>query len=290
MVVVAGRLVRRLFFLLLMVVMATGVLAASPTLTTISEVRYRGGGRALARIIDPQSIAALAGNGDDGVRGLVRDIKAPAPRTSEDCENAALALLDDAGGSAWAGDYGTWSDFLPGNAADIFPGDALVLSIPSRGANFQAVVRTVEIDVKDLEEEHSLYKMHFADDAAEPLGFEFTTASVTNLSNINPIALTQVGNVFLSDLTGAEITQVSSTTSTIDAGVLPQTGGGIEVRWTDAGWGPANDRNLAGRFSSQSFTVPRLSKSQTYYLRQYDSSNPARYSRYSTALHVDYPL
>jgi hypothetical protein len=26
-----------------------------------------------------------------------------------------------------------------------------------------------------------------------------------------------------------------------------------EVRWSDAGWGPYNDQNLAGRFSTQTF-------------------------------------
>jgi len=29
---------------------------------------------------------------------------------------------------------------------------------------------------------------------------------------------------------------------------------------------------------------------QNYFLRLYDSSSPARYSRYSAALHLDYPL
>jgi hypothetical protein len=63
-----------------------------------------------------------------------------------------------------------------------------------------------------------------------------------------------------------------------------------EVRWSDAGWGPDNDRNLVGRFSTQSLVLPRLTKVQNYFLRQYDSSVPPRYSRYTTALHLDYPL
>lgn len=62
-----------------------------------------------------------------------------------------------------------------------------------------------------------------------------------------------------------------------------------EVRWSDTGWGPNNDQNLAGRFTSQTFTLPRLGKTQDYYLRQFDGSTPPKYSRYSAALHVDYP-
>ena len=45
-----------------------------------------------------------------------------------------------------------------------------------------------------------------------------------------------------------------------------------------------------GRFTTQVFTVTRLSRVVDFFLRQYDASAPAKYSRYSTALHVDYPL
>jgi hypothetical protein len=57
----------------------------------------------------------------------------------------------------------------------------------------------------------------------------------------------------------------------------------------DSGWGAGSDRYLVGRFSTQTFTVPRLSREQDYYLRQYDAASPPRYSRYSTLLHLDYP-
>lgn len=63
-----------------------------------------------------------------------------------------------------------------------------------------------------------------------------------------------------------------------------------EVRYSDTGWGAGNDRNLLGRFTSSSFTLPRYARGQTYFLRSYDDSSPAKYSRYSTALHIDYPL
>jgi len=62
-----------------------------------------------------------------------------------------------------------------------------------------------------------------------------------------------------------------------------------EVRSRDFGWGPAQDRSLLGRFSGRSFSLPRVARTQTYFLRLYDSSSPPRYSRYAAALHVDYP-
>jgi hypothetical protein len=64
----------------------------------------------------------------------------------------------------------------------------------------------------------------------------------------------------------------------------------IEVRGNDYGWGQANDRNLLGRFNTETFTLSRLAAVQDYYLRLYDNSSPPRYSRYSAALHVDQPL
>ena len=48
-------------------------------------------------------------------------------------------------------------------------------------------------------------------------------------------------------------------------------------------------RDLLGRFVTQTLSVTRLTRLVTYYLRQYDNSSPPKYSRYSTALHVDYP-
>jgi hypothetical protein len=83
---------------------------------------------------------------------------------------------------------------------------------------------------------------------------------------------------------------VSSTTVQVDAGMAPGSGYGIEVRANDYGWGQANDRNLLGRFSTQTFNLARLAETQNYFLRLYDSSSPPKYSRYSAALHVDYPL
>jgi hypothetical protein len=280
----------RLFYLMLSVVAAVAVSQAqTPATTTINEVHYRGTGRAMTRVRNPASIAAQQNGEDDGIRGVLRRVRKPEARTAVDCENAAIVILGEAAGIAWAGEYDTWSDFLPGGAADIFPGDALQVNAASRGAAFRAIVREVEIVVRDLAGEHSNYKIKFADDNAKSLEFEFDAAKLASLVDVPAVINTQVGTVFLPNLTAAEITQVSSTTVTVDAGVAPPNGGGIEVRWSDAGWGQANNRNLVGRFATQGFVIPRLSRAQSCYLRQYDASVPPKYSRYSAALHVDYP-
>ena len=127
-------------------------------------------------------------------------------------------------------------------------------------------------------------------DAADPsLDFASQTAAVQQATALAAMEISAVG-LFLPDLTSAAVTVVTSTTVTIDTGFTPGAGEGIEVRSTDAGWGPDNDRNLTGRFTSSTFTLSRFGRAQDYFLRRYDSSLPPKYSRYSTGLHVDYPL
>jgi hypothetical protein len=251
-------------------------------------VSYRSSARAIARICDPASIAANASGDDDGVRGAVVSSAAPPARTSEDCQQAALAFLDDSTQPAWSGEYAVWSDFLPGGATDVLPGDALAVNLPSRGANFRAIVREVEIEAADLAGDRAQYVIRFTGDSAKPLAFELEAAPYASLPEQAAPAPTL--GAPLPPLTEAEVTDVTSTSVTIDTHCTPPSGGGIEVRRSDAAWGPDNDRNLVGRFTSPVLFLARLSRVQDFYLRQYDASAPPRYSRYSTLLHVDYPL
>jgi len=249
---------------------------------------YRSAGRAVARVQNPTSIAALQGSGDDGTRGAVVTAKLPLPRTSADCVNAASALLDDKTEPGWAGEYDTWSGFLPGLAADILPGDALQVNVPSQGAQFAAVVREVLVELADLSSDLAKYKIVFANDAAEPTSFQFEASSTRSIPAVVGVAQ-DVVITLPSDLVAAQITQVSSTTTTIDIGQGVPAGYSVEVRRTDSGWGPDNDRNLVGRFTTQGFTVPRLAKRQDYFLRLLDAASPPNYSQHSALLHIDYP-
>src|SRR5207302_10669185 len=168
--------------------------------------------------------------------------------------------------------------------SDVWPGDAIAINLPSRNANFSAIVREVDINLSDPANDRSQYKLAFANDAAAPLAMEFQLPH-TPQEILLTAATASSGTEFIADLTLAELTAVTSTTVSIDAGVAPPAGGGIEVRTSNAEWGSAGDRNLLGRFATQTFTVTRLTRLVTYYLRQYDASTPPKYSRYSTALH-----
>lgn len=254
------------------------------------EVRYRSAGRAQARVVDGASLAAEQKPGDDGRRGMVKRVALPEARTAADCENAALMLLEDCTEPTVSGEWRAWSDALPGGAQDCFPGDEVELQLTSRGVTVQATVREVEIEVVDGRQEWSRYTIRIANDGEVPAGVSLGSAGGQTISELKALAKEEVGGSCIDDLAGAEVTEVSSTLITVDAGCAAPAGGGFEVRRSDYGWGAENDRNLAGRFSSRVFTLPRLARAQDYYLRQYDGGSPRRYSRYSTQLRVDYPL
>ncbi len=250
-------------------------------------VTYRASARAIARVQDASSIASHAVGADAGRRSVVKKLKVPPAPTSIDCENAALALLDDTVQPAWMGQYNIVSDCLPAN--DVLPGDAVEVVAPSRQANFSAIVREVDLQLTSLAYDRSDYAIRFANDAAGLLAVDFSQAT---LPDPLPVAFTTSGPssaMFLPALTAAQVTDVIATEITVDAGTPPPTGGGIEVRRTDGGWGPTSDGNLVGRYTSRSIGLPRLSRIQEYLLRQYDGSSPAKYSRQSALVHVDYP-
>ena len=249
---------------------------------------YRSSARAVARVQDQNSIAGHRKGSDNGRRSYVRRLKLPLAPTSIDCENAALAILDDAVQPAWTGEYRVLSDFLPAN--DVLPANVVQVAVPSQGAAFSAIVREVDVEVVSLADDRSRYAIRFANDAAGLLVFEFNSMTLAQPVTTIFTTTTPSSSMYIAPLTAAQVTDVIATYITVDAGVAPPPGGGIEVRRSDAGWGPGADGNLAGRFTTQTFTLPRLSRVQSYYLRQYDGSSPAKYSRDSALLHVDYPL
>ena len=109
--------------------------------------------------------------------------------------------------------------------------------------------------------DRGMYTIEFANDLAAPLALQDDSSAITIPLQDLPARLstTQVGTYYLANLTQAQITQVTSTTVSIDAGATPSAGG-IEVRTHDYGWGPSNDRNLLGRFSGRLFSLPRLGR------------------------------
>jgi hypothetical protein len=234
-------------------------------------VEYRDAKTMAARVTVPSS----------DVRSMAVEVVSPEARTSDDCANAAPAMLDDMTQVAWAGEYRQWSDFLPD---DTWPGDVLTLNVPSRGCAADMIVREVQVEAADVANERSRYALKFANESAAPVAIKTRPVTLGQAQKITP----RDPAVFaLAGLPQAQVTNITSTQVTLDAGCDAIAGGGFEVRWDDSGWGPLGGRNLAGQFAARVITLPRLSRVVSYWIRQYDSAN--RYSRWATLLHVDYP-
>ena len=135
----------------------------------------------------------------------------------------------DAAGTAWAGSYETWSDFLPGAAEDVFPGDAIAVNVPSRGASFTAIVREIEIQIADPADDRGFYTIGFANDLAAPLAIEYTASSTTiSLQEMPPLPGNESGGRVLPSESdrSADHGEIHLTTVQVDAGISPANGEG----------------------------------------------------------------
>lgn len=66
---------------------------------------------------------------------------------------------------------------------------------------------------------------------------------------------------------------VDATHFYFDMGSAPPTSGAYEVRYTDTGWGCDDGSNLAGRFTTQKFSLPRNKRNSIVFVKAQDQRN-----------------
>jgi hypothetical protein len=260
---------------------------SEPVLNEQLEIFYRTEALACGRVVAPQSAQALANSEDNGTRSMVAHVTWPPPRTSLDCEQAARALLDDLTQPGYSGEYQAWVGALPQSASDVQPGEEWNISAASFGLSCAVVVREVEIEFQNLSDEYAVFTLKAANDAAQPFAIRFVRTKHNALITVVSSNLQDNVAARPAGLPDARITTWGATALTMDAGTAPVAGGGIEVRVEgDWGWGTTTSRNLVGRYTSQTITLPIAGVTQAFYLRQYDASTPPQYSPYSTVLNL----
>jgi hypothetical protein len=262
--------------------------ASEPVLNEQIEIFYRTEALACGSVVDPQSVPTLANSEDNGTRSMVAHVTWPPPRTSLDCEQAARALLDDLTQAGYSGEYQVWIGSLPQDASDVQPGEQWNISAPSFGLSCSVIVREVEIGFQNLSDEYALFTLKLANDAAQPFTMHFVRIKHNALITVVSSNLQDNVSTRPAGLPDARITTWSATSLTLDVGTAPLPGGGIEVRVEgDWGWGTTISRNLVGRYTSQTISLPVAGVTQAFYLRQYDASTPPQYSAYSTVLNLE---
>jgi hypothetical protein len=190
---------------------------------------------------------------------------------------------------AAAGVSALWSGTYKGNrisfAADVWPGDALLLNAPSLNMDAQVVVRTVTVSYRASYPDLVEYAIAFANDWADDLAIKTSATVPADAWLPAPIAPTVLAN--LNNLT---VTALNGTTVTINAGVTPPTGGGFEIRRRDFAFMPGEDPDLVMRATQPNMTFSRITANDRFYIRMFDGSTPPNYSEFSTALFINLPL
>lgn len=263
-----------------------------PVVGEIVTVQYRNQQRAIARMVSAASVAAEAQAGAAGnISGTSRwlgKVLQPVARSSADCETAAQALLAFATSrtAAVAGSYTTVNP-----SADIWPGD--VLSVTSDGVTSSLLVRSVEVKDGNAVPEVRSYAIKFANDWAtewaDGLGLKLSEAIAAD--SVLPATAETTPAQVLANLQQLSLTSVNGTELQIDAGYDPPAGGGFEVRRRDWAFGANVDTaDLVLRSPVRHFSIPRAEQVERYYVRMYDASSPALYSRFSSAVFLNVPL
>jgi hypothetical protein len=255
-------------------------------------VQYRNQQRSIARMANSASVAAEAQAGAAGnIAGTSRwlgKVLQPVTRSSADCESAAQALLAFATSrtAAVAGSYTTVNP-----SADIWPGD--VLAVTSDGVTSSLLVRNVEVKDHNAVPEIRSYAIKFANDwatqFADGLGLKLSESIAADA--FLPATAEDAPAQVLANLQQLTVTTVSGTELQIDAGSDPPAGGGFEVRRRDWNFGADVDTaDLVLRSPVRTFSFPRAAQVERYYVRMYDASSPALYSRFSSAVFLNVPL
>jgi hypothetical protein len=247
-------------------------------------VSYRTVGRAVGRAVNSASQQALAQAGLPVESVWIGSVTTPAARSSQDCRNAAQVIEQAAAGvsALWSGTYkgSRWSF-----AADVWPGDALLMNAPSCGLNAEVVVRAVKVSYRASYPDLVEYAITFANDWADDLAIKTSATVPADTWLPAPVAPTVLAN-----LTGLTVTALSGSSVTINAGVTPPTGGGFEIRRRDFAFMAGEDTDLVMRATEPNMTFARESANDRFYIRMFDGATPPNYSEFSVALLINLPL
>lgn len=267
------------------------------------HLSYRQAGAAIGRAQSKTSIAAEAtGWGDDGVRSETKRDLSPLPMTSAECELAAAARVNDNSYQHWSGTYtmpsGAWFTGQPISG--------VILPFKNLPAQFPSVLQAEEVTQVD--------STLVANNPSEVFNHVLTFGPTSTIENVLA-AVKNTNGVFTPQDT-AEIPQFvdSSTVGLTAAPTVPKfvytgqdasywhfqsldplpSGTGVEIRYTDVGWGADDGNNLVGRVTSSStgtgsisvslsgsltnVYLPRTVRGKVVFMRGFETVNNVLYS------------
>jgi hypothetical protein len=265
---------------------------------TLLRLAYRASGPAVGRVVDPVSVTAEATAwGDSGHRADVRTDISPVPRTSQECEAAAAAIVQEFAYQHYQGSYaqaslfeftgeplpGTILPFLNLSAVD-FPGIQNEVVTQVESTFVSAKPREVFNHTVSFGGEDVLNKfLATLEDVSYNPTIPNSPSSIPAFLNIANVATS-----YAIDVTSVDMTGWDASTWQWQINATPPAGGGFEIRYTNRAWGPNDGSNLIARQAGTTFTTPRTLRGKTVYVRAYDASG--HYSRYAAAGRSNLPL
>lgn len=242
--------------------------------------------------------------GDDGVRASTVTNLVPLPRTSEDCDNAAAAFLEDRVNTFYQGSYNASYYFFNqfSNDIDFYPtcGRYLYVNAPNRRIVRQNLLVTqLTTTVEEMAGEIVNHNISFGPDTyLEKILSSIVPIPTNVLQPIDtaiqptPQQLEQIGYNYLPDIFNSTVVgQISGAQLVLSLQDNLAIGAVYEIRSADWNWGQ-NDNYLMNRYSSnQIVTIPRVQYDQTWFIRQVKNpgTSSVQTSRRSKVLRVSYP-
>ena len=248
-------------------------------------VKYRRSRRAVARLKDATADEVRVSLALPGLPQWSGHVVKPAARSSADCAAAAQALLALADGLA-TGKSGH-VDWVREAAigADVLPGD--MLSLSTAESPVLLPVQAVTITDGNCVPEMLRYRADFAQSRTESLGFTVGSTLATDVPL--PVAVTASTAGQPASLAMLQVTSATATALTVDAGADPPSGGGFEVRRSEANFGSSSTADLVLNSPVRGFSIPRLAFAARFFVRMYDGSTPRKYSPLSSAMFTSLP-
>ncbi|HWA94738.1 MAG TPA: hypothetical protein VG844_09055 [Terracidiphilus sp.] len=256
----------------------------TPAVNTLITVQYRATGRAVGRATNTAFQSDLTAAGFPKISAWQGTVTSPAARCSQDCRNAAQALVDSASdpGALWKG---TCQVLRSSFSTDIQPGDAIRLNASSPGYGALVVAHNVVLSYRASYPDLIRYKIDFGNEWADTMAIDAGESLPTDVQLPAPVGITALPN-----LSGVSVTSMSGSTVTIDTGVVAPTGGGFEIRRRNNAFGVTETPDLVLRASTPTMSFTRTSPMDRFYIRTFDSTTPPNYSEFSAALIFNLPL
>lgn len=264
--------------------------AATPAAGELIKLRYRTQQRSVARLASTPSQQQEAASGLPAVAQWQGKVEKPKARCSADCEAAAQAVLDFATNrdAAWEA-RATGANLHQLATGDVWPGDTVTMAEPFSGANAPAelMVRAITVRNGNSQPELLEYQLSLANEWADCLSV--TLENTPALDAVLPTGPASAMNAVAPNIAQADVSTLTAANLTVNANAALPSGGGVEVRRQDAGWG-GGQQGLVVRSSVPTITLPRAAEREQFFLRMYDGSTPPLYSRVSAAIFTDVPL